>query len=172
MVFQVYIYILYIIQTGSLTTIMQHLSAVISSVGDPWAPSAKIWRFGFDLRRIFRSCSQVWLSWYKSLSILNTSKHPLETIYTYNIIQLYLHLIETVDGAFNRGMGLTPCVASKAYPYATCEARRELCVHLAQGGWKHQLGSDHLGYNSHWIGFRENFIRKPPYLAVKKHGFQ
>lgn len=52
----IYIYILYIIQTGSLTTIMQHLSAVISSVGDPWAPSAKIWRFGFDLRRIFRSC--------------------------------------------------------------------------------------------------------------------
>ena len=40
----IYIYIIYIyiIQTGSLTTIMQHLSAVISSVGDPWAPSAKI----------------------------------------------------------------------------------------------------------------------------------
>ena len=100
------------------------------------------------------------------------TKHPLEsleTIYTYNYI--YFHLIETVYGAFNRGMGLTPCVASKAYPYATCEARRELCVHLAQGGWKHQLGSDHLGYNSHWIGFREHFIRKTFIFNGKKTWF-
>ena len=59
-------------------------------------------------------------------------------------IEIDLHLFETVYGVFHRGMELTPCVASKAYPYATCEARRELCLHIAQGAWRCWLGSDRL----------------------------
>jgi membrane protein DedA with SNARE-associated domain len=40
-----------IIQTGSLTTIVQHLSAVISWAGDPWAPSAKSKHMSFLFKR-------------------------------------------------------------------------------------------------------------------------